>query len=87
MVAGALWQAVNWLFTKFMVQSTEFAAIYSSLAILLLFMIWIYLAWLIVLVGASVAFYHQHPEFLGTPAREPRLSNRMKERLGLLAAV
>jgi len=86
MVAGALWQAANWLFTKFMVQSTEFAAIYSSLAILLLFMIWIYLAWLIVLVGASVAFYHQHPEFLGTPAREPRLSNRMKERLGLLAA-
>jgi membrane protein len=86
MVAGALWQGVKWVFTTFMVQSTEFTAIYSSLAILLLFMIWIYLAWLIVLVGASVAFYHQHPEFLDTPSREPHLSNRMKERLGLLAS-
>lgn len=86
LVAGALWQGVGWLFTKFMVESTQYAAIYSSLAILILFMIWIYLAWLILLVGASVAFYHQHPEFLSTPSHEPRLSNRMKERLGLLAA-
>jgi membrane protein len=86
LVAGALWQGVGWLFTKFVVGSTQYAAIYSSLAILILFMIWIYLAWLILLVGASVAFYHQHPEFLSTPGREPRLSNRMKERLGLLAA-
>lgn len=86
MVAGALWHAVNWLFTRFMVQSAELAAVYSSLAILLLFMVWIYLAWLIVLIGASVAFYHQHPEFLVVSGHEPRLSNRMKERLGLLAA-
>lgn len=86
LVAGVLWQGVGWLFTKFMVQSTQYAAVYSSLAILILFMIWIYLAWLILLIGASVAFYHQHPEFLGTPSHEPRLSNRMKERLGLLAA-
>jgi membrane protein len=86
LVAGALWQGVGWLFTKFMVVSTQYAAIYSSLAILVLFMIWIYVAWLILLVGASVAFYHQHPEFLDTPGHDPRLSNRMKERLGLLAA-
>ncbi len=86
LVAGALWEGVGWLFTTFMVKSTQYAAIYSSLAILVLFMIWIYVAWLILLVGASVAFYHQHPEFLDTPGQEPRLSNRMKERLGLLAA-
>ncbi len=86
LVAGVLWQGVGWLFTKVMVESTQYAAIYSSLAILILFMIWIYLAWLILLIGASVAFYHQHPEFLGSPSHEPQLSNRMKERLGLLAA-
>jgi membrane protein len=86
LVAGALWQGVGWLFTKFVVGSTQYAAIYSSLAILILFMIWIYLSWLILLVGASVAFYHQHPEFLDNPSHELRLSNRMKERLGLLAA-
>ena len=35
--------------------------IYSSFAILILFLIWLYVAWLIVLVGAQVAYYHQHP--------------------------
>lgn len=85
LVAGVLWQGVGWLFTKFMVHSTQYAAIYSSLAILILFMIWIYVAWLILLVGASVAFYHQHPEFLHSPSREAPLSNLMKERLALMA--
>ena len=85
LVGGALWQGVGWLFAKFIVQSTQYAAIYSSLAILILFMIWIYLAWLILLIGASVAFYHQHPEFLASPTHELTLSNRMKERLVLLA--
>jgi len=86
LVAGALWQGVGWLFTKFVVGSTQYAAIYSSLAILILFIIWIYLAWSILLVGASVAFYHQHPEFLNIPGHELILSNRMKEHLGLAAA-
>lgn len=85
LVGGVLWQGVGWLFTKFVVESTQYAAIYSSLAILVLFMIWIYLAWLILLIGASVAFYHQHPEFLASPSHELTLSNRMKERLALLA--
>jgi membrane protein len=86
LVAGVLWQGVGWLFTKFMVGSTQYAAIYSSLAILILLMIWIYLAWLILLVGGSVAFYHQHPEFLNSPSREAPLSNLMKEHLALMAA-
>ncbi|MEA3276943.1 MAG: YihY/virulence factor BrkB family protein [Pseudomonadota bacterium] len=81
LVAGALWQTVGWVFATFMAGSTKYAAIYSSLAILILFMIWIYLAWLILLIGASIAFYHQHPEYLATRTRELHLSNRLKEHL------
>lgn len=43
--------------------STRYAAIYSSFAILL-FLIWLYVSWLILLVGADVAFYRQHPQYL-----------------------
>lgn len=86
MVAAALWQAVGWVFAHFMVSSTQYTAIYSGLAIVILFMIWIYIAWLILLVGASVAFYHQHPEFLSTPSGELRLSHRLRERLALVVA-
>jgi membrane protein len=46
-------------------------------------MIWLYLSWLIMLFGASVAFYVQRPEYLYAQGGEPRLSNRMRERLGL----
>ena len=80
---GAAWQTAGWGFATFVASSNQYAAIYSSLAILILFMIWLYLSWLILLFGASVAFYAQHPEYLYAGAGEPRLSNRMRERLGL----
>jgi membrane protein len=86
LVAGLLWQIIGYVFATFMAGSTRYAAIYSGLAIPILFMIWIYIAWLIVLIGANIAFYHQYPEYLGRSARDARLSNRLRERLALLLA-
>ena len=83
-VAGLLWQASGWGFASFVASSTRFTAIYAGLAILVIFMVWIYLSWLILLVGASVAFYHQRPEALKAHRQELRLSNRFKEKLALL---
>ena len=79
--AGVAWQTAGWIFASFVVSSNNYAAIYSSMAILILFMIWLYLSWLILLFGADVAFYVQHPEYLYARSGEPRLSNRMRERL------
>jgi membrane protein len=84
-VGGVAWQTAGWLFAVFVSSSTRYAAIYSSFAILVLFMIWLYVSWLILLFGASVAFYAQHPEYLVLSAGEPRLSNRMRERVALAA--
>ncbi|MBK1710023.1 MULTISPECIES: YihY/virulence factor BrkB family protein [Marichromatium] len=86
LAAGLLWEAAGALFSTFIGGSTRYTAIYSSLAILILLMIWIYVAWLILLVGASIAFYHQHPHYLDGRTREPRLSNRLRERLPLQLA-
>jgi membrane protein len=83
-VGGILWQSAGWGFALFAAGSTRYAAIYSSLAILILFMLWLYLSWLILLFGASVAFYVQHPEYCVQEPGEPRLSNRMRERLALI---
>ena len=82
--AGLLWQAASWAFAEFARISTQYAAIYSSFAIFLLFLIWLYLNWLILLLGASIAFYTQHPEYLVLQPGEPRLSNRMRERVALM---
>ena len=82
-VGGIAWQSAGWVFAVFIAGSGNYAAIYASFAILILFMIWLYLSWLVLLFGASVAFYVQHPEYLYLRGGEPRLSNRMRERLGL----
>jgi membrane protein len=83
-VGGLLWQTGGWAFAAFVATSTRYSAIYSGFAILVLFMIWLYLSWLILLFGAAVAFYRQHPEYILPQSGEPRLSNRMRERLALV---
>ena len=80
---GIVWQTAGWLFAMFVATSGQYAAIYSGFAIVILFMIWLYVSWLVLLFGASVAFYVQHPEYLYLGAGEPRLSNRVRERLAL----
>ena len=82
-IGGIVWQTSGWLFAVFVVSSGQYAAIYSSFAILVLFMIWVYVSWLVLLFGASVAFYTQHPEYLYLGSGEPRLSNRVREQLAL----
>ena len=84
LVAGVLWEASGWGFASFVVKSAKYTAIYSGFAVIIMFMIWLYLSWLIVLVGASVAYYHQHPESMTAHRRELQLSNRTQERLALL---
>jgi membrane protein len=83
-VAGVLWEVIGWLFASFVVSSTKYAAIYSGFAILIVFMIWLYLSWLVLLIGASIAFYHQHPEYLKAEPGEVQLSGRLREKLALL---
>ncbi len=85
-VAGILWQTTGWAFTSLVVSSTQYTAIYSAFASLMIFMIWVYLSWLILLVGASISFYHQHPEYMTGRWEDVRLSNRVEEKLALLAA-
>ena len=84
-VGGIVWQTAGWLFATFVASSGQYAAIYSGFAIVVLFMIWLYVSWLVLLFGASLAFYVQHPEYLYLSAGEPRLSNRVRERLALSA--
>ena len=81
--AGVLWQSSGWAFAAFIATSSNYAAIYSSFAILILLLIWLYLNWLILLLGAQVAFYIQYPQYMSRRPVQLRLSNRLRERLAL----
>lgn len=60
-IAGILWETAGALFASFVVNSGNYTIVYSSFAVLILFMIWLYLSWLILLIGAAISYYHQHP--------------------------
>ncbi|MGB2691998.1 MAG: YhjD/YihY/BrkB family envelope integrity protein, partial [Thermodesulfobacteriota bacterium] len=64
--------------------STKYAAIYSSLAVLILFMIWLYVNWLILLIGAQIAYCHQNLKTLDLGQTIFQLSSKVKEKLAFL---
>ena len=82
-IAGILWQAVGWGFATIVAGSTRYDAIYSGFAIVILLLIWVYLAWLILLVGSNIAFYIQNPEYIRVRGAGQPPSAAMRERLGL----
>ncbi len=82
-IAGILWQGLGFGFASFAAGASKYQAVYATFASAILFMIWLYLNWLILLVGASVAFYRQHPEVLYMGKREVYLSHALIERYAL----
>ncbi|MCF6218154.1 MAG: YihY/virulence factor BrkB family protein [Gammaproteobacteria bacterium] len=84
LIAALLWQSCGWLFASFVANSASHAAIYSTFAALILFIIWIYLSWLILLVGSSIAFHLQHPVAQAEQANIATISIQDREQLGLL---
>jgi membrane protein len=83
LVAGLIWQTTGWGFAAFIASSARYAAIYSGFAIIILLLIWLYLSWLILLVGAQIAYYIQNPRYLSKHSVRFVLSIRLKERLAL----
>lgn len=84
LLAGFLWQSTGWAFATFIAASTKYTAVYSSFAILLLLLIWMYINWLVLLLGAQISFFVQHPQYLTRIPVRLSLSNRLKERLALM---
>jgi membrane protein len=81
--AGVLWAGCGSLFTSFFVSVSRWEAIYSGFAIVIIAMLWMHLSWLILLLGAQLAFYLQNPEYLRLGQRTESRSNRVREHLAL----
>ena len=83
LVTAVLWKVLGKLFGMFVAGSASYAAIYSVFAVLVLFMIWVFSGWVVVLVGASVCYYLQHPSNQPLARNMRNLSLRMKEKIAL----
>lgn len=65
-VAGTLFQILQLIYFKFQVGVSSYNAIYGSFAALPLFLIWVQYSWMILLVGAEIAFAWENSEALDT---------------------
>jgi len=59
-VAGSLWQSAQWFYIHWQIGFSKYNAIYGSFAQLPLFLVWLYISWIIVLVGAELSYAVQH---------------------------
>ncbi|MGE0680500.1 MAG: YihY/virulence factor BrkB family protein [Candidatus Binatia bacterium] len=57
--AGLLWQTAGIGFAAFIANSARYTAIYSGFAVVILFLIWLYVGWFVVLAGGEVAYLSQ----------------------------
>lgn len=81
--AGIVWALVGKIFTSVLVSSSKLVAVYTGFAIVLATLIWVYLSWLILLLGAQLAFYVQCPQYLPHGRDSAALDAGARERLGL----
>jgi membrane protein len=64
LIAGAGWQVAQWTFIHFQLGVSRYNAIYGTMALLPVFMIWIYTSWIIVLAGMEIVWYLQNSQHM-----------------------
>jgi membrane protein len=55
-IAGSLFQLVQWIYITFQVGVAKYNAVYGSFAALPLFLVWLQFSWLVILFGAELSF-------------------------------
>lgn len=83
LTAGVLWQTGSLLFASFAANASNYNAVYSGFAIGIFLLIWIYVGWLVLLIGCQLAFYVQNPRHLDPARRASQIAGREAEYLAL----
>ena len=58
--AGLMWELAKHLFTDLISDSIRYSKLYGSLAVIPIFIVWLYLTWVIVLLGLEITYTHHH---------------------------
>ncbi|NLM93525.1 MAG: YihY/virulence factor BrkB family protein, partial [Bacteroidales bacterium] len=61
-IAGTLFQVVQWGYIFFQIGVSRYNAIYGSFAALPLLLMWMQISWLVVLLGAEISYAYQNVE-------------------------
>jgi membrane protein len=81
--AGAAWAFSGMVFARFVGVFTGTMVIYAGFAIVIVALVWLYVSWLILLLGAQLAFYVQNPQYLRPGRGLITLNSSLRERVAL----
>jgi membrane protein len=81
--AGVLWAAIGAGFSAFVHYATQLVAVYTGFAIVITAIIWVYVSWLILMIGAQLSFYVQNPHYLKDGNVLICISGALAERVAL----
>jgi membrane protein len=59
LLAAVLWVIAKWAFEMYVVMAMPYSELYGSLALVPLFLFWLYMIWWIVLMGLEVVAFRQ----------------------------
>lgn len=82
-LAGSLWEFSRYGYTIYATHAETYKSIYGSLGALPIFLIWLYLSWIIVLIGAEISFADQNIKTYGQEVKASVASQKFKARLSL----
>lgn len=82
-IAGIVFQVIQYFYIKFQVGVTSYNAIYGSFAAIPLFLFWMQLSWIIVLMGAEIAYATQNVKNFEFEVETKQLSHSLKMKLSL----
>ena len=86
LIAGTLWQVMNFFFSRIIVvsyQSGSKAALYASFAVFPLFLVWVYFSWTAVLLGAELTYVHQNLKQTVWEEQAEPISPRQEESIAI----
>jgi membrane protein len=82
-VAALLWQGALTLHVQSQLGVARYNALYSGLAAIPIFLVWTYVSWLVVLVGAQLAASHQNEQAVRQRFRVRHADEALKEMLAV----
>jgi len=82
-VGAVLFELAKWASFVFSSRFIQYKALYGAFAALPIFLVWIYFVWVIVLLGAEVAYAHQNLDEYSQLERMPRVSQAERERMAI----
>ncbi len=83
-IAGTLWHCAGSIFAWYTSNFVfYYPKVYGPLAAIPLFLLWIFISWILFLLGAEIAYHHEHYVFYRTVSNIPQLTTQDREHLTL----